>query len=196
MIEMGEYASPYTLTMEGFENPTMASVFNDLLTVKVPSTRRTLGSISSSDTSVPTTSQTTTCKPGVSDKIVRVSSDSELEPDTQTSFLRSLLVQQKDTVKSLLETAKTIGPVAQQIEQKEAAYDAAFESDAQASIPLAGGTLQGFAIVLFITSFLGFALVTTVAINQITNSALLALGSFIGFIIFGLIAMSLIVRLG
>ena len=194
---MGEYASPYTLTMEGVENPTMASVFNDLLTVMVPSNRRTSGSISSSDTSVPSTSQTTaTCTPRVTEQIVTVSTNSQLEPDTQTSFLRSLLLQQKDTVKSLLETAKTIGPVAQQIEQKEAAYDAAFESDAQASLPLAGGTLQGFAIVLFITSFLGFALVTTVAINQITHSTGLAVGTFVGFIIFGLIAMSLILRFG
>jgi hypothetical protein len=199
MLEMGEYSSPYTVTIEGFANPTMESVFQDLLTVKIPSNKHLRRSMISSDTSIPSVQSVgNTCNTASSkDQLTTVSQmESDVDSGQQTSFLRSILVQQRDSVKSLLETAKMIGPVAQKIEQKEQAYDAAFESDRQAVAPLGGGNIQGFALLFFIVSFIAFTIVCTIAVNELTHSHYVAGGAFIGFLILGIVFMALIVRLG
>lgn len=113
-----------------------------------------------------------------------------------TSFLKSMIKQQEETVKTLLNTAKKIGPVAKQIYQKERAYDASFESNNAASIPLTSSTMQGAAILLFLISYLILAILLTAIINKTTGSGMNAAISFAGFIVVGVICLSLIIRLG
>lgn len=114
----------------------------------------------------------------------------------QTSFLKSMIQQQEETAKSLIKTAKKIGPVAKKIEQSERAYDASFESTTPTSMPLTASTMQGVAVLLFTISFLTLSLITSFLIFSMTGSWVKALGSFVGFIIVGTISISLIIRLG
>jgi hypothetical protein len=93
-------------------------------------------------------------------------------------------------------TAKKINPVAKTINRMEDAYDAAFESDAKASLPVAGQTLQGFALLLFFVSFVSLVLVGTIVVNNISKSAKITAGFFVGSVVVGMVVLGVIRRLG
>jgi hypothetical protein len=126
-------------------------------------------------------------------------------PDTQLNevitindipLLKDMLIEERNNVEVLMDTAKRIKPIAQQVIQKEQAYDAAFESEQQVPVPRAGATLQGFAILLLIISYISLILVSVISVNIITGNPYTALKVFILMILGGIILYSLIVRLG
>jgi len=116
-------------------------------------------------------------------------------PGQTISILRSMLLEQKATAESLLETAKKIGPSAQKIVQAENAYNAAFESDVQAPLPTFGGTFQGFILIFFFISYIVMAFVTTFMVNAISGLANAGL-TFVGFIFLAVVIFSVIYRFG
>lgn len=179
--EMSEYAAPYKI--EGFDNPDMHSVFNNLL--KISPVTRVHGRSSRS-------SGSSACPANDGQRPISFQDDTDTAP---TAFLKSMLIQQKTATKSLMDTAKRIGPAAQKVVQMEGAYDAAFESDIQASLPRAGGTLQGFVLLFFSISYIVLALVTTMMVNIVTGSSKKALGVFAVFCILGIVILALLVRL-
>jgi hypothetical protein len=107
-----------------------------------------------------------------------------------------MLKHQREAADSLMATAKKINPVAKTINRMEDAYDAAFESDAKASLPVAGQTLQGFALLLFFVSFVSLVLVGTIVVNNVTKSAKITAGFFVGSIVVGMVVLGVIRRLG
>jgi len=153
-IEMGDHLSP---VMEGFENPTMATIFGELLQI------------------------TSTSKNASSGKI---------------AFLKSILEQQKSTADSLMKSAKKIGPISQRIENKDSAYDAAFESDLIAPIPNTSGALQGFAYVFFLLSFISLAIVVVIGVSQTSGNISYILGSVGAFIFLIILSLLLLQRYG
>lgn len=189
---MAEYVSHYKV--EGFDNPTMATVFKDLLMVKSDSTGNGYNFQSASSS---TSANGVTCPAGppLSPGQTPLTLD-DSEDTASTSFLKSLILQQKATVDSLITTAKKIGPVANSVFQKKLAYDAAFESDAAARLPNASSTLQGFTLFLFFTSYIALVIVGTIAINSITHSTYITFSAFVGFVTLGVGAFALIIRLG
>ena len=183
---MAEYTSPYSV--EGFENPTMAKVFTDLLMITPPVKRaRSSGSTGgASDASCPSSTG----------QAPLTSASADTSAPQATSFLKTMLKQQREAADSLMATAKKINPVAKTINRMEDAYDAAFESDAKASLPVAGQTLQGFALLLFFVSYVALALVGTIVINNITKSAKITAGFFVSTVIVGMIIIGVLRRLG
>jgi hypothetical protein len=110
-------------------------------------------------------------------------------------FLRSLVANQKSNLDSLIIAAKRLGPVAMKIEQQESAYDAGFETNTkQTTSPVS--TLQGVALVLLITSYFAFMIISTITVNRITESVNKTIGTFVAFILLGVIILSIIIRTG
>ena len=180
MLDMSDYEAEYE--PEEYDNPDMRSVFNSLLKI---TPRSPLNSRSSKG------STSTACPKDRGQRPLSFEND-EKEP---TSFLKAMLIQQKRATKSLMDTAKRIGPAAHKVVEMEKAYDAAFESDIQASLPRAGGTLQGFILLFFSVSYIVLALVTTIMVNAVTRSTRSALMTFATFVVLGIIIFALIVRL-
>jgi hypothetical protein len=184
---MSEYTAPYKV--EGFDNPTMQTVFKDLLMVKKSHRRKR------SDTNTKVTgSNGETCTPSSKSGQQPLTMSSNTGSSEQMSFLKTLIVQQKESVDSLINTAKRISPIANTVYQKEEAYDAAFESNPPASLPKVSGTLQGFAIYFFLFSFIAFALTSTIVINMVTQSGFKAAMAFIGFVVFGFVVFGIVTR--
>ena len=187
---MSEYTAPYKI--EGFNNPTMQTVFKDILMIKKSNRRK------QSDTKTTTSTSSTngqTCPPPslkLGQDPLTLSSNSD--SSEQMSFLKTLIVQQKESVDSLINTAKRISPIANTIYQKEGAYDAAFESNPPASLPKVSGTLQGFAIYFFLFSFIAFTLTSTIVINMVTGSGSKAAMAFVGFVVFGMLLFGIVTR--
>jgi len=183
---MSEHLSPYI--KEGFQNPTMDTVFRNMLKInRVKRAKiRTKSATVSSDGSCPATGSS-----------INMNAESNV-PDTTTqlAFLQTILTEQKDTADSLMESAKKIGPVAQKITAMEGAYDAAFESEPESSLPTMSGSLQGYTIVFFILSFFAIAIVSSVLTNQATGSTIAALKTFGGFMILLIVSIALITRFG
>jgi hypothetical protein len=188
---MAEYTSPYNV--EGFENATMSKVFTDLLMIQ-PQAKKVVQA--SNGRPKKTSSSNPSCPPdnaGPNVLTVGVTAENRPEP---TSFLKTMLIQERNTVDSLMETAKKISPVAKRINQMEDAYDAAYESDVRAPLPGISKTLQGFAVLLFFISYIALAIIGTIAINSITKSGRAAAGAFVGFVIVGFILLAVIAHLG
>jgi len=183
---MGELLSPYI--KEGFNNPTMSSVFKDLLKIKTvkknKEIKRTRTATVNSDGTCPTVPS------------LQAPSASSTDSVTQLAFLQAILQEQKEIADSLMESSKKIGPVAQKISTMEKAYDAAFESDAQATLPRMSGSLQGYTIVFFILSFFAIAIVASVFVNQTTGNTMSALKTFGGFMILLIVSIALLTRFG
>jgi hypothetical protein len=118
------------------------------------------------------------------------------EPNAYTppAFLSKIIKDEKDTVQSLLRTAAKIGPMANTIVESESASDAAFISKAPSPIPTYGSTLQGFTFILFFWSFLSFAIVIAIYINQTTGNTANAVGTFVACISIMLIIFTLMKR--
>jgi len=118
------------------------------------------------------------------------------DPDVSVSLLKDMLTEERNTVEDLMTTAKKLNPVVQKVSQEENAYDAAFESEQQPEVPRAGATLQGFAILLLVISYISLTLVSVIYVNVTTGNPKTAGQILVGFIIAGLIGYTLIVRLG
>ena len=118
------------------------------------------------------------------------------DPDVSVSLLKDMLTQERNTVEDLMNTAKKLNPVVQRVVQEEAAYDAAFESEQQPEVPRAGATLQGFAVLLLVISYISLILVSVIAVNTITENPMTAGKVFAGLLVAGVIGYTLIVRLG
>lgn len=117
-----------------------------------------------------------------------------ITPDTP--FLKDVLKNEEDTVKTLLKVAAKIGPLAQTVIQKEEAYDAAFETTEASPIPGPSGTMQGFALIMFFASYLILAIVMTIYVFQSSESEYKAGATMIIFIVGGAIVLSVLGRLG
>ena len=179
MIEMT--GAPYK---EGFENTgTMATVFSQLLTV-LPTSNTYKGSGRTTSQTTSSCSTTDTSTPPVT---------LGSEPADQVSFLHSLLITQKNTAISLMNTAKRIGPSAQKVLQAESAYNSAFESDIQTNT---SGTFQEFILIFFIVSFCALAFVTIVMVYATTRSGRITAGTLVGFILLGITIFAILVRFG
>jgi len=188
---MAEYTSPYK--MEGFENAAMSKVFTDLLMIR-PQAKK-VQQVSNGRPKT-TSSSNPSCPPDNAGPNVLTTGSMAAGAAEPTSFLKTMLIQERNTVDSLIETAKKISPVAKRIIQMEDAYDAAFESDAKAPLPGISKTLQGFAILLFFISYIALAIIGTIAINSITKSGRAAASAFAGFGIVGFILLAVIAHLG
>jgi hypothetical protein len=183
---MAEYTSPYNV--EGFENPTMAKVFTDLLMISPPVTQaRSSGSTAGTSAA--------SC-PSSTGQPPLTSASADTSTPQPTSFLKTMLIHQRAAADSLMATAKKINPVAKTINRMEDAYDAAFETDVKASLPVAGQTLQGFALLLFFVSFISLVLVGTIVVNNISKSGKITAAFFIGSVVIGMILLNLIKTLG
>lgn len=183
MLDMSEYAAPYN-KIEGFENLDMNNVFNSLLriTPAPPSGRRTSSSSNSGSGACPPTGQTPL-------------SISDSNTPQSTSFLKTMLIQQRDATKALMNTAKRIGPATQKVVQMEEAYSTAFENDLQAALPDTGGTLQGFVLLFFLVSYGALTLVSSIMTYVVYGSIKNALGIFAAFILAAMIIISLLARI-
>lgn len=115
------------------------------------------------------------------------------DPSVNVSLLKDMISQERSNLDDLIRTAKQLNPVIQKITPLDKAYDAAFESAAQRPVPAAGATLQGFALLLLVISYIALVLVSVIAVNILTGSVMTAvkvlvvlLGS--GFIGYGILA--------
>jgi len=120
----------------------------------------------------------------------------ELSPSIPGPFLKTLIKNEQETVKSLLKTASRIGPVAQLVSDKESAYDAAFLNSTPAKLPVGSSTLQGFTFILFFGSYIVFTIVVTILMNIITQDGFKAGMTFLTLFILGPILIALIKRFG
>ena len=121
---------------------------------------------------------------------------SSINEYTPPPFLKTLLEKEKESVETLLKLASKVGPVANTMVEHENAYDAAFELETPAPIPTYGSTLQGFTLLLFYLAYFALMIVIIIYVNATTANAALAAGTFIGFIVLGIISMALIRRYG
>lgn len=177
--------------MEGFENPTMATVFREMLKVTpVPKSntrgpRKAAGSSSSSS-----------CPPSSSTTPPPTATSSTSSTSEKIAFLKSILTEQKKTADSLMESAKKMGPVAQKLLAQKDAYDAAFESDLVAPMPNTSGTLQGFTLVFFTLAMFSLSIVVSIMTNQITGNPASALKIFGAFVIAYIVSIAMISKFG
>ena len=186
---ISEHLSP---VMEGFENPTMATVFREMLKitpVKNSNSRGPKSAIgSSSSGSCPPSSS-----PPASSTVTPSASSSASD---KIAFLKSILTEQKATADSLMDSAKKMGPVSQKLMAQKGAYEAAFESDLLAPMPNTSGSLQGFTLVFFTLAFFSLAIVASILTNQATGNVTSAFTTFGGFIIVYILSFALISKYG
>ena len=119
-------------------------------------------------------------------------------PDIQArvNLLKGLVQEKKELADSLMKSAKKIGPISQNKVNKEDAYDAAFETNVDAPLPMVTGTLQGFTFVFYIISFICLAVVFSININIISNNTSYAIYTFVSFIGLFIISIALIIQFG
>jgi hypothetical protein len=187
--------------MEGFENPTMATLFQEML--KVDKTRETPQKRKLSRT--PGTSAATVgsnsaeCRTGTRatrTSTAAIGSGGATETSSEkVAFLKSILLEQREMADSLMKTAKKMGPVSQTVLAKKSAYDAAFETEPQAALPNSSGTLQGFAILFFLLSFFSLAILSSIITSQ-SAGLTGALKTFGAFFVAFLVIYGLLTRAG
>lgn len=182
---MSEHLSP---VMEGFENPTMSSLFQEMLKITpVPKSKSRGPKI-----------QVVRAKDGVCPAVIPQAAATPLSSTTsdKIAFLKSILTEQKANADSLMDSAKKMGPVSQKLIAQKTAYDAAFESDLLAPMPNTSGTLQGFTLVFFTLAFFSLAIVASILTNHASGNTSSAVTIFGGFFIAYVISLSLISRYG
>lgn len=191
MIEMARSMSEnLSPVMEGFENPTMSTLFREILKITPVSKSNSRGP------KIPVaTSKDGTCPPTNSQGAPATASSGSSTSE-KIAFLKSILSEQKATADSLMDSAKKMGPVSQKLVAQKGAYDAAFESDLLAPLPNTSGTLQGFTLVFFTMAFFSLAIVVSILVNQTTGNAQTAVKIFGGFIIAYIVTLSLISKYG
>lgn len=185
---LSEHLSP---VMEGFENPTMSTLFREMLKITPTTNSKSRGP----KTAV-ATSKDGTCPPSASAAAPAATASSSSSVAEKIAFLKSILSEQKKTADSLMESAKKINPIAQKLTAKTAAYDAAFESEQVAPMPNISGTLQGFTLVFFSLAFFSLAIVASIITSQATGNVNSALKTFGGFFMVYCIAVGMIIRYG
>lgn len=186
---LSEHLSP---VMEGFENPTMSTLFREMLKI-TPTTK----SNSRGPKTAVATSKDGTCPPSSSvSTAAATASSSSSSTAEKIAFLKSILSEQKKTADSLMESAKKMNPVSQKLSAKATAYDAAFESEEVAPMPNISGTLQGFTLVFFTLAFFSLAIVASILTNHATGNVNSALKTFGGFIILYCVSIGIIIRFG
>ena len=176
---------------EGFTN-----LFTDVLKVPNPSLTRH-SKIPNSGSRV-ISSSSKECRTGDFGSTIGTvyNSGNPITPKTPSPLLKQIILNEKESVESLLKVAAKIGPVVNTIVEKEKAYDAAFESEVPAPLPSYGSSLQGFALLLFFVSYAALIIVLAIYINATTNNAAMAGGTFIGMFILAFIMMGLLRRYG
>lgn len=189
-VSMSEHLSP---VMEGFENPTMSTLFQEML--KITPVKRSNGR--GPKTAVGAAS-TGSCPPSSTPQSPAATASSA--PGSSTSdkivFLKNILSEQRATADSLMDSAKKMGPVSQKLVAQKHAYDAAFESDLLAPMPNTSGTLQGFTLVFFTLAFFSLAIVASILTNQASGSASSAVKIFGGFVIAYVVSLALVSKYG
>lgn len=118
------------------------------------------------------------------------------DPDVNVSLLKDVLIQERINLDDLVRTAKQLNPVIQTIAPLDAAYDAAFESASQRPLPVAGATLQGFAILLLTISYVCLVLISVIAVNILTGSVIQAGKTLVVLLVLGLIGYAILARFG
>lgn len=177
--------------MEGFENPTMSTLFREMLKI-TPTTK----SNSRGPKTAVATSRDGTCPPSTTAPASAATASSSSSTAEKIAFLKSILSEQKKTADSLMESAKKMNPVAQKLSAKATAYDAAFESEEVAPMPNISGTLQGFTLVFFTLAFFSLAIVASILTNHATGNVNSALKTFGGFIMVYCVAIGIIIQFG
>lgn len=119
-----------------------------------------------------------------------------IQVDTPSPVLKDLIVREKANLDDLIRTAKQLNPVVQKIAPLDTAYDAAFESASERPIPAAGATLQGFALLLLVISYVCLVLVSVITVNMLTGNVMTAGKVFAGFLAVGLIGYAILTRYG
>lgn len=176
--------------IEGFENPTMATLFREMLKVSpVPKSNSRGPKISVA------TSKDGSCPPTSGNQAPPAAASSSTT-QSKIAFLKSILSEQKDTADSLMESAKKMGPVAQKLVAQKDAYDAAFETDLIAPMPNTSGTLHGFTLVFFTLAFFSLAIVASILTNHATGNVNSALTTFGIFLVVFFVAVGIIVKFG
>lgn len=186
---MSEHLSP---VMEGFENPTMATMFREML--KITPVKNSSGR--GPKTAIGATSNGSCPPASAPASATSASASSGSSSIEKIAFLRSVITEQKATADSLMESAKKMGPVSQKLVAQKGAYDAAFETDLLAPMPNTSGTLQGFTLVFFTLAFFSLAIVASILTNQASGNVQTALKIFGGFVIAYVVSLSLISKYG
>jgi hypothetical protein len=177
--------------MEGFENPTMSTLFREMLKVSpVPKSNSRGPKISVA------TSKDGSCPPTSGSQAPPATASSSSTTQEKMAFLKSILTEQKNTADSLMESAKKMGPVAQKLVAQKNAYDAAFETDLIAPMPNTSGTLHGFTLVFFTLAFFSLAIVASILTNHATGNVNSALTTFGIFLVVFFVAVGIIVKFG
>ena len=177
--------------IEGFSDPTMSSIFDNMLTITL---KQNKNKNSQSGYTSRSGSKSGSCAPSVpSQAPLTLPTVTE---DESTSFLKTVIEQQKQSVDSLMSTAKRLNPLAKKASQMEAAYDAAFENEAVAAQPMLGSTMQGFILLFFLVSYVALTIVTCMTVNMLTESGTKTAGTFVMFVVLGLVLLSLVIQLG
>jgi len=186
---MSEHLSP---VMEGFENPTMATVFREMLMVRPVKNSNGRGP----KTAIGATSNGSCPPSGAPPLVTPTSGSGGSSASEKIAFLKSILSEQKATADSLMDSAKKMGPVSQKLVAQKGAYDAAFESDLLAPMPNTSGTLQGFTLVFFTLAFFSLAIVASILTNQATGNVQTALKIFGAFVIAYVLSLVIISKYG
>jgi hypothetical protein len=174
---MGEYLAPYASGIEGLD--ILGNLFKKLLPQSDPSAYEGFTDMA-----------------GIFSEVLKIGvprADGTIGPPT-SAFLKTLLEQERATADSLINTAKRLQPVVKTLEAVGPANDAAFESEVQAALPKAGASLQSFAVLLLVISYLVLTITSMVLVYNITENPYTVGKTFIGFSIAGVILYSLIIR--
>ena len=182
-----EHLSP---VMEGFENPTMSTLFREMLKITPTTNSNSRGARTAA-----ARSRDGTCPPSTSPAAPSLTASSSQTAE-KIAFLKSILSEQKKTADSLMESAKKMGPVARKLSAKATAYDAAFESEEVAPMPNISGTLQGFTLIFFSLAFFSLAIVASIITSQATGNVNSALKTFGVFLFLYCVAVGIIMRFG
>ena len=131
-------------------------------------------------------------------ELLTVTQDKEFstDVDVDVSLLKDMISQEKTSLDDLVRTAKQLNPVVQKIAPLDTAYDAAFESSAQRPLPAAGATLQGFALLLLVISYISLVLVSVIAVNMLTGNFITAVKVLIALLFLGIIGYAVLARFG
>jgi hypothetical protein len=194
MNRQSENLSPF---VEGFQSDTMQTLFSEILKVD---SNYDLSSSSGKRTKRPVVSKDGSC-PAPVPKIQTTygsptpgGGSSIKSSGDKIAFIKSVIKEQKDSVDSLMESAKKMNPVSQKIKSMDTAYDAAFETDLTAPLPNVSGTLQGFTIFFFVISYFAMAIVVSIMVSQNINTVY-ALRVFGGFMLFFILLAALVPRM-
>jgi hypothetical protein len=121
---------------------------------------------------------------------------SSTDEDTQVSLLKDLVSQSRLSLDDMIRTAKQLNPVIQKISPIGEAYDSAFEHKEPMGVPRAGATLQGFALLLLVISYISLIIVSVIAVNIMTGNLMSAGKVLIALLALGIVGYAILMRFG